>query len=222
MTRQGLVAELVRRIPELAQDSAINSEMVLARLLEEYESQHAAPNTGGWIQTFTGRAVTIMDPQPDQICIEDIAHALAYTNRFGGHGREFYSIAQHSLFVCDLVPAPLAYEGLMHDAPEAYLGDCVHPFKCNLRDYLAAEAVMQKCISVVFGIPTVGNPLVKRADLIALATERRDLHVPPPRPWNIDKMHIIPDHQPLCPLPPKLAEEAFLQRYRELNKQAEP
>ena len=37
------------------------------------------------------------DPRPEEICIEDIAHALSLMTRANGHFPVFYSVAQHSL-----------------------------------------------------------------------------------------------------------------------------
>ena len=54
---------------------------------------------GDWIQVYTGGQFWPLDPRPEEIHIEDIAHALALTCRFTGHCREFYSVAQHSLLV---------------------------------------------------------------------------------------------------------------------------
>jgi hypothetical protein len=68
----------------------------------------------------------------------DIAHHLGMTVRYGGGVRRFYSVAEHCVFVADL----LAYQGksreiikagLLHDAAEAYLGDIIAPLKYTLR-----------------------------------------------------------------------------------------
>ena len=44
-----------------------------------------------WIQTYTRKAFDVLNPDPELICIEDIAHALSNQCRFTGHTREFYS-----------------------------------------------------------------------------------------------------------------------------------
>lgn len=43
-----------------------------------------------WIQTYTGRRVEPLNLQPEQVCLDDIAHALSNKCRFTGHCREFY------------------------------------------------------------------------------------------------------------------------------------
>lgn len=45
--------------------------------------------TGGWGCTASGRRYWPADPRAEDICIEDIAHALAHQCRFGGHVSRF-------------------------------------------------------------------------------------------------------------------------------------
>src|ERR687897_2976407 len=94
----------------------------------------APPAPGPYLQTVSGRWVNPFDPDPRQLDAGDIARALANQCRFGGHCRTFYSVAQHSVIVSELVEqrggdAEGAVGALMHDATEAYLGDMPHPLK---------------------------------------------------------------------------------------------
>src|SRR3954469_23683409 len=94
----------------------------------------APPAPGPYLQTVSGRWVNPFDPDPEQLDIGDIARALANQCRFGGHCRVFYSVAQHSVAVSELVQqrggdAEDVFAALMHDAAEAYLGDMPHPLK---------------------------------------------------------------------------------------------
>lgn len=45
---------------------------------------------GDWVQTYTGRRFYVLDPQPAEIFIEDIAASLGKLCRFNGHSTEFY------------------------------------------------------------------------------------------------------------------------------------
>jgi hypothetical protein len=64
---------------------------------------HAPPAPGPYLQTVSGRWVNPFDPDPEQLDAGDIARALANQCRFGGHSRVFYSVAQHSVIVSELV-----------------------------------------------------------------------------------------------------------------------
>jgi len=85
-----------------------------------------------WIQTISGRKFPLAEPDPNQIDIEDIAHALSMLCRFNGHCTQFYSVAEHSMHVSHEISNDLALAGLLHDAAEAYLGDVPSPLKKEL------------------------------------------------------------------------------------------
>lgn len=77
----------------------------------------------------SGVEVDLLNPQPVEIGIEDIAHALARATRFNGRTEKPISIAQHCVLGAGLFAGrvqALAY--LLHDAHEAYCGDLARPF----------------------------------------------------------------------------------------------
>lgn len=69
-----------------------------------------------WMETWSGKRIDLLNPNPDQIDITDIAHHLSIINRFTGATRCPYSVAQHSLYVSMLLPESLQLHGLLHDA----------------------------------------------------------------------------------------------------------
>lgn len=78
--------------------------------------------------TYTGKFVDPLNLQPKDICLPDIAHALAMKCRFSGHTREFYSVAQHCCLAALHTKGDRAI-ALLHDAAEAYLFDIPGPLK---------------------------------------------------------------------------------------------
>ncbi len=104
-----------------------------------------------YITTFSGVHFTIMDPKPEDIRIEDIAHALSLMTRANGHFPEFYSVAQHSI-ACFYEAKIRNYDQkvmracLLHDASEAYLSDLTRPVKKNMRIYQQVEEQLQDLI----------------------------------------------------------------------------
>lgn len=135
-----------------------------------------------WMLTFSGKQFDPIDPQPDMIDLIDIAHGLSHECRYAGQCRYFYSVAQHSVMVSQIVPLERALEGLLHDATEAYLKDIPRPLKALLPDYRSIEARVDAVIRDRFGLPAEMSMEVKDADLVLLATERRDL-MPEGAPW---------------------------------------
>jgi len=94
------------------------------------------------IITHYGKTIDLLNPDPDTICLEDIAHNLSHLCRFNGATKYRYSVAQHSLYVSNLVAPEHALPGLMHDAAEAFLGDVITPLKSLLPKYKEIETKM--------------------------------------------------------------------------------
>lgn len=169
-----------------------------------------------WIQTYSGRRFNPINPNPDAIVIQDIAHALSMQCRFSGHSKDFYSVAQHSVLVSYICDQQDALWGLLHDATEAYLVDVPRPLKRSgkLQGYIEIESVMQDAICRRFALPHKEPPSVKMADTLLLATEARDLMSPLHSTWQ----------QSADPLPFKIepwnhqkAKNMFMKRFFELT-----
>lgn len=138
------------------------------------------------MQTRSGMAFDFLSPQPAHVQIGDVAHALARINRFSGHALVEYSVAQHSLLVVELLrgygvtsPAVLL-QGLVHDAPEAYLGDVVAPLKALVPEYQAIERRVWEVCALVLGADVQLHPEVRLADREACCLEAHQLY--PTRP----------------------------------------
>jgi hypothetical protein len=173
----------------------------------------AKPSRGDWMQTGSGRRFYPLDPRPDDIDIEDIAHALSNLCRFAGHCRLFYSVAQHCVIVSNLLPPRLKLAGLLHDATEAYLVDVPRPLKVALPGYKEIEHRLEAVIAEKFGVD-FSDPRIKRADNIALMTEARDLLGRTPADWGVDE---IPAKIVVHPESPPIAQLMFMQAFNNLT-----
>lgn len=175
-----------------------------------------------WILTFTGRRFWPLDPRPEDIALEDIAHALAMKCRYSGHCIQFYSVAQHSRIISYHVPEGFEAYGLLHDAAEAYLPDVPRPIKASIPGFDKMEARIMRAVYERFGLADFYDggdpPEVKRIDTRILGDEMRQLMPDGHESYGFDPIKrfgslgvtIVPDS-------PKQAEYAFLKRAEELG-----
>lgn len=133
----------------------------------------------GDIKTHSGQWFDYDNPT---VNLGDIAHALAFTCRYGGHIPVFYSVAEHSLVVSHQLErvygdSALALSGLLHDAHEAYIGDVVGPFKSRLNregdDAIAFhERRIDTVIEATFRLTVpLNDPRIKHIDRQTCAWE---------------------------------------------------
>lgn len=163
---------------------------------------------------------------PGKITIRDVANSLSRINRFTGHGTT-YSVAKHSVFVSELLDmdTETALYGLAHDVHETVVSDLNWPLKQALgsaaREELKrieelADVALYKVFGLQWPMPAKIAELVKKADWIAVATEKRDLLPGCDRQW--DMLPYAPHHRHVSPtVTPKQDMEAFLGRAVELG-----
>lgn len=153
-----------------------------------------------WLLTASGGVVNLRHMAPDTLHLADIAHHLARTDRYNGACKRPYSVAEHSLLVCDILetefgerdPATLL-AALLHDAHEAYTGDLTQPMKqiigtaWDIEEHRIAYEVRRR-FGVAEAFALAANH-IHSADMLALSTERNQL-LPPGGPvWPATLSH---------------------------------
>lgn len=199
------------------------------------------PPSVPWMQTKSG-SFPLINPTADDVVWGDLAAGLANRCRWAGQTTLPYSIAQHSIHVAELTVRLWSYNaenlalgittrelrlyGLLHDGHEWPLGDLITPVKDALFEVggIAAVKAMTALASAIdvaihakaglaWPPPDDVIEAVKQADLIALATEKRDLcPIDLDWGWPLPK----PDHRPIRVMPAHMAEDRFLRALNEL------
>lgn len=173
---------------------------------------------GDYIETFTGKKFHILDPQPEDIDIIDIAHALSMNCRYTGHCRKFYSVAEHSIYVSQLVPEEYRLWGLLHDASEAYLTDVASPIKPLLNNYKTLEKRVMDVICDKYGLPTEMPREVHIADVQILRKEAYVNMSTKGIDWPCFDENVPMVETEIKCYYPEQAEMAFLDEYSKLFK----
>ena len=188
-----------------------------------------------WQRMLSGRRLDLLNPQPEDIAIEDIAHGLARVARWNGQtlGDHAYSVAQHALLVESITkvrmpawPRKWLLATLLHDAPEYVIGDLISPFKQAIGfDYKAFEMRLLEAIHKRFGLPAALPDelvaLIKACDRCAAyleatrlagfsASEARRFFGAPP------KFSAVIERDYLVPWPAETAERRYLDRFAKL------
>jgi 5'-deoxynucleotidase YfbR-like HD superfamily hydrolase len=194
----------------------------------------AGQSPRAWQRMLSGRRLDLLDPSPDDIAIEDIAHGLARVARWNGQtvGAHAFSVAQHVLVVEDIAhalhpdwPKQWRLATLLHDAAEYVIGDLISPFKTAIGlDYKAFELRLMEAIYRRFG---VASPLpddvaaaIKQADRIAAFFEATRLagFALPEAELYFGRSQVLPAHlhaalNGLAAEPPHATQAAFLARF---------
>lgn len=187
-----------------------------------------------YIVTADGHEASLREYQPSTITLHGIAHSLAQLNRFTGHACRPYSVAEHSLLVCEIVERLYSVDihgrlaALMHDAHESRTGDLHTPGKIEVgAAWFAFEGQQENFVRTAFalhGPAAVHKGVVKLADTIALATERAQLL--PKQAWmrdwpataNVQPVSWVDLMEPgRCAMSWLDWRQAFIDKYHELD-----
>lgn len=152
------------------------------------------------MNTFTGRVFDPLKMTKEDVCVEDIAHALSLICRGGGHIRYFFSVAQHSMN-CANEAAARGWSGrivlacLLHDASEAYIADIIRPVKPYLTNYLDIEGLIMDVIYDYFGLANLTEEEKKYCKQIDDEMMEHELHRMMPGEENrpVPKLKSTPD-----------------------------
>lgn len=144
----------------------------------QFKSSKDIPPEQIYMTTSQGLFFHHFVPKPEEMNILDIAKALSQNCRYNGHTPFHYSVAQHSVYVDDLlvkmfpdVDIKTRRTALMHDCPETWLPDVHSAVKHKFPEYMRVSAVIEKMAAEKFDLIYPEPPRVKLADGVILSTE---------------------------------------------------
>ena len=111
------------------------------------------------LRTYSGIEINPSDPRPEDIELIDLAVSLSRVNRYVGHTRFPYSVAQHSVLCSELAinewgDKYLAMACLLHDCAEAFTSDIPTPVKALLKPTIThIEDAFDAAVFTRFGLP---------------------------------------------------------------------
>lgn len=171
---------------------------------------------GPFVGTYTGRFYPF-SPRASEVRIEDIAHGLAMSSRYGGAGKRYYSTAEHSVHIARWLlqhyGRRAALAGLLHDAPEALsgFGDVTRPVKDRVPLIGKVESEIWGAVAAAFGLSPLMPEEVHEADSRIVADEMSQNHPEVDDAYN-DPLGVV-----LQFWTPEEAEDRFIETFIELT-----
>jgi len=196
----------------------------VSEIIDQMRESTIGRIVGPAIMLGSGTYFDFENPEASEITIEDVAYGLAFACRFAGQAvsratgkRVFYGVAEHCVRMSYIVPPGCEYDALMHELGEPTCGDMTGPLKSLCPDYKRIEKRCEAAGMARFGVTMRDPVLIKRFDLVMLATEKRDLMPMADR----HEWAWVKGAEPLPgviePWDPYVAAERFLARYAELS-----
>lgn len=146
------------------------------------ESKAGELRTPGIMTTIDGKKIDLTACKAGDFNITNIAWGLGRTLRYGGHIREDYTVAMHSIVMSYLVPEGYAKEALLHDAAEAYMGDIIWPLKAVVPEIGRFEDHILNEIMLQYEVPTWKGDLssvVRKKDVELMEHECFEMGIRP-------------------------------------------
>lgn len=177
-----------------------------------------ALDSNPWMLTASGAKLYFLNPSFDVLNLADIANHTSMICRFTGATNQFYSVAQHSVFVGMLVKEILDNEvavsrdsveywdqilaALLHDSEEAYVNDLSSPLKTVIHgEYKRLAVGIRRKIFEKYGIDwDYNNATVKAGDNKAMLVERYYL-MPDHPDWPKIPKSEMTYHRPVLMMP---------------------
>lgn len=167
-----------------------------------------------WMQTVSGRAFPLNDPDPGEVHWPDVAYHLAHINRFGGAAGG-YSVAQHCSWPVEELPRDWQPYWLLHDAHEFATNDLITPMQRALAGAADLEfgegglivkaairrlkhgidSAIYRAAGLTWPVPQEIEDAIHVVDARMIVTEKRDLHREAPMPWGYE--HVAPYAEPI-------------------------
>lgn len=120
-----------------------------------------------------GKYADPMDLKPEDVHVDILSHALANINRYSGHCRHPYSVAQHSVAMARLCDPGLEKACMLHDAVEIFTGDIPYPIKKYLGPkYEELEEAISRQIFEIYGVPYSLNYEIEELDRMICQNEK--------------------------------------------------
>jgi hypothetical protein len=147
------------------------------------------------VVTKSGMRINLEDPQPSEVLRSDVIAGLSGTCRFAAQTEVFYSVAQHTIMVADLVQTWLG-EGrhgipeelfpavflaaLHHDSHEAFMSDLPAPVKRMLPGYEELSERLDRAVHEALGLSLDldgcgARTLIDRADMTSRCVEAEEI-----------------------------------------------
>jgi uncharacterized protein len=183
------------------------------------------------LSTYTGGKLYPMGPDPEDIELEDIAHALSHQCRYTGHTSSFWSVAAHSIEVAHRAfyraiargstyreASHIALCGLMHDASEAYLVDIPKPIKPLFVGYNQWEAHLSQAVATRFGLTYPWPSIVEEIDHEIPVDEIKQFFPPDSYAWQRRGVTHDTVAVPLIVRPIPETKQVFLRTFAEFER----